>query len=99
MNAIVTDVSAGGRDYIDKIVEIQATVRDDTTFYAPQDTITLETHNDAVAFFVSNLTPDVVRLDTYEKGSTYPFTLFIRDIDFSTTIGDPHSIWAHIVVE
>ena len=98
MNALVTDVIAGGKNYIDKIVEIQATVRDDSAFFAPHDTITLDTNNDTVRFFVSNSTADAVILDAYEKGSTYPFTLFIRDIAFSTT-GDSHSIWAHIVVE
>ena len=98
MSTIVADVIAGGRDYIDKIVDIQATIDHDTTTFTTSDTITLETNNDAVVFFVSNITEEVVILDEYEKGSTYQFSVFIEDIDLNS-VTSAYNIRSHIVVE
>lgn len=98
MNAIVSDVIAGGKTYIDKVVEIQAKVRFDTTIFTPYDTITLETNNDKVSFFISNTTETITILDRYKEGSTYEFTVFIRDIRLNSS-RDGYNIFSHIVVE
>ena len=98
IDTIVADVARGNRTYIDKVVEIQAKVRFDTTVFTPYDTISLQTNNDKVSFFISNTTETITILDQYKEGSIYEFTVFIRDIKLNSS-RDGYNIFSHIVVE
>ena len=101
INAIVSDVAAGGRTYVDKIVSITATVENDTlTFFDEDDdyeTISLITNDDSVIFFVYNENDPPSVLNRYKKDEAYTFKLFIHDI--SDAITDKKTIVSHIVLD
>ena len=101
INAIVSDVAAGGRTYVDKIVSITATVKNDTlTFFDEDDdyeTISLITNDDSVIFFVYNENDPPSVLNRYKEDEAYTFKLFIHDI--SDVITDKKTIVSHIVLD
>ena len=91
---IVSDVAVNGgdSDYVGQTVTITATVR--FNFADEIGAISLATDNIDISFFVTDYhNPE--SLANYVEGSTYEFTLFIRNVAPSTSNPDKTNIWSH----
>ena len=94
---IVSDVVANGvdSDYVGQTVTLTATVRFN---FVGRGAITLVTDNRDISFFVTDyVNPE--SLANYAEGSTYEFTLFIRDVALSTSNPDKTNIWSNEAAE
>ena len=94
---IVSDVALNGvdSDYVGQTVAITATVRFNLVGVG---SITLVTNNNNISFFVTDFA-DPNSLANYAAGSTYEFTLFIRDVKPSTSNPDKTNIWSNEAAE
>ena len=93
LSDIVASAARGSTQYVGQTVTIQGTVR----FNFVDDglgSITLQTNNDLVSFFVTAY-PNPETLRHYIEGNSYTFTLFIRGIRESETNPDKTNIWSH----
>ena len=94
---IVSDVVANGvdSDYVGQTVTLTATVRFN---FVGRGAITLVTDNRDISFFVTDyVNPE--SFANYAEGSTYEFTLFIRDVALSTSNPDKTNIWSNEAAE
>ena len=100
MNALATDVAAGGRTYIDKVVSLRATIELDAANYFDEgedyETISLITNNDKVVVFVTHELEHPSILAEYKEGTAYDFTIFIARI---TLLNDLYYVSAYIVLD
>ena len=81
---IVSDVSAGGTQYLKKTLRMSARVWIDTATLKNNQGIALFTDNDNVIFYV--IDPDVSdNLTQYAANSTYEFVLFVGSISQDET--------------
>ncbi len=95
---VVADVAAGSRTYVGKTVSVTASVEEDTSNFRRNDTITLQTNNDDVWFFVlSRNAPE--KLQGYEKGQSYTFKVFIVDVDPPEPFSPEYDIWSYLSTE
>lgn len=79
MDDLVKDAIEGRTRYVGEKVTIKAKVKD-TSSLDRQGFLTIETDNPSVAFIVDMAPLDYEKWDSYKKGSTYTFTLFIVGI-------------------
>ena len=82
LNNIVSNVAIGGDHYLAKLLKFEATVQ---FKLKESDAISLITKNAKVAFFVTNWNTPPDRMGGYIEGQSYPFTVFLRQIDLKET--------------
>ena len=88
---IVADVASGGTQYKNKIVTIEATVKESFE----SGGFVLATNNDNVVFFVGNRTQPEL-LESYQEGKSYTFTVFIDKIEPPETHFPTYAIWSKV---
>ena len=72
---IVADVASGGTEYLNQTVTTRAVVK----FKLESGSLSLETHDDTVFFFITDR-DSAGELERYNQYSTYDFTIYIRSI-------------------
>ena len=90
---VVSDTVSNGGAYEGQILTITGTVKE---LLSSGETLTLETDNDTVTFFVRSWgTPE--RLASYEVGKPYTFDLYVQDQATAFQQTDKFNVWTDLV--
>ena len=100
MDALIQDITSGGRTFIDKIVSLRATVKFNAETFFDDDedyeTISLITNAENVSFFLTHELRHPSILAKYKEGVAYDFTFFIARI---TPSNDKYLVSAYVVLD
>ena len=91
---IVSSAANGSQRYVGQTVTFTATVKNNLVISGGKS-ITLETNNDLVAFFITAFENPDTLLD-YQEDTAYTFTVYIDDIRLSNDFSR-YNIWSHEV--
>ena len=90
---IVSDTGNSGSAYEGQILPVSGAVRE---LFSSGETFLLETQNESVTFFVRSWGTGE-RLDSYEVGKSYTFTLYIQDQALAFQQTEKFNVWTDLV--